>query len=678
MQAHRALIRLILCLALLLPGTAWADAFGGVAPAPSNVTGLFVTTPNGSTPTVGAAIGAVNGLQPLREFGQRALYPGSYVGAGIHSGGRTSGTYRVWDRVNSRAGVGGEQFCFSNSFTGLTAFGPSGGNGEFAAGNPITIGFSLELNTNPAATAWTNNTTGAYSIPFTFNHQHLVTIPPNKTACTDVEYISLAPSQAFYDQTFISESIAGFWPITSPGNTALFDGSNLGGPFPITLSGNGTVGPYTGTFNSNGLPVIPGSLQILGGPITTTATDNGSGTITGTGIASGTVNYTTGAVSITLSSTMAAGTNISINAYGGSQPTPDQTGTTNFTTFEFTQSGQNGNFGPISALGIPLKTGNSLRAIAAVGDSIVVGNCDTPTTQSWFDFSNSGVLGQSKYAISGEAAAAFADPRGRYRRMGLLAGTFNRIFGDWGTNDLVAGQTLSQLWNNLFITWNALGAVAPDGPSDIWWMYLNPRTVSGTNMAPINVTLGPYTGTAAFGPGVVSNGIRFLAPIVGNGSQTTFTFTVPTPYLIGTLFAVPGGPTTVIDPATGVLTGTQIASGTINSTTGVGSITFVTAPAAGAGLVIGYSADPTASARNAHNNWLSSFALARGLIAGLLDQNPVIELVPGSATGTGDGQWASSSLSCDGTHEEPNTHQVIVPGYLGPSGTNPSPLWSFQ
>lgn len=663
----------------LLPGIAWADAFSSVAPTPSNISNLAVTTPNGSTPTLGAALGLVNGVQPLREFGQRALYPGSYVNAGIHSGGRTSGTYRVWDRVNSRAGVGGVVKCFANAFTGLTAFGPSGGNGEFNAGNPLTIGYSMELNTNLAATAWTNNTTGAYSIPFTFGGQHLVTIPPNQTVCTDPKYISLAPSQAAYDQTYVSEPIAGFWPITSPGVNADFDGSNLGGPFPLTITGNGTVGPYPFQFpNGNQLPLVPGALQILGGPITAIIHDDGVGNITGTGVASGSIVYSTGAGTITLTTALASGATIGINGYGGSQPTPDQTGTINLTNFQLTQSGQNGNFGPISALGIPLKTGNSLRAVLGVGDSIFVGNCNTDTTKSWFDYSNNGILGQSKYAISGEAAAAFADPRGRYRRMGLLAGTFNRVAGDWGTNDLVAGQTLSQLWNNLFITWTALAAVAPDGPSDIWWMYLNPRTVSGTNMAPINVTLGPYTGTAAFGPGVVSNGIRFLAPIVGDGTTTTFAFNVPTPYLIGTVFAVPGGPTTVVDAATGTLTGTQIASGTINSSTGAGSITFVTAPAAGASLVLGYSADSAASARNVHNNWLSSFALARGMIAGLLDQNPVIEAVPGSATGTGNGQWANTALSCDGTHENPNTHQVVVPGYLGPKGTNPSPLWSFQ
>lgn len=71
-------------------------------------------------------------------------------------------------------------------------------------------------------------------------------------------------------------------------------------------AGNGSTTTFNhtlaGVAGSTGLNprVIPGSVTIAAGSVT--ATDNGAGALSGTGISSGTINYQTGAVSITFSS----------------------------------------------------------------------------------------------------------------------------------------------------------------------------------------------------------------------------------------------------------------------------------------------------------------------------------------------------------------------------------------
>jgi hypothetical protein len=68
-------------------------------------------------------------------------------------------------------------------------------------------------------------------------------------------------------------------------------------------TGNGSITTFahtlTGVASSTGVSpkVVPGSVSIVAGAIT--ATDNGAGALTGTGVTSGTINYATGAVSIT-------------------------------------------------------------------------------------------------------------------------------------------------------------------------------------------------------------------------------------------------------------------------------------------------------------------------------------------------------------------------------------------
>lgn len=87
-------------------------------------------------------------------------------------------------------------------------------------------------------------------------------------------------------------------------------------------TGTNVVGPYTGTLS--GTPVLRKSVLISAinaAGTTLTAIDNGSGVLTGD-VSAGTVNYTTGAISVTFSSAIPTGNTITAryNQYAAARP----------------------------------------------------------------------------------------------------------------------------------------------------------------------------------------------------------------------------------------------------------------------------------------------------------------------------------------------------------------------
>jgi hypothetical protein len=91
-------------------------------------------------------------------------------------------------------------------------------------------------------------------------------------------------------------------------------------------TGNGISVTFTGTLTT---PVLPGSVRIIAGSLV--GQDNGSGGISGAGISAGTINYATGAVSITYAAAPAVGVQIlsgyNTNLASGTTGTPfDMTG----------------------------------------------------------------------------------------------------------------------------------------------------------------------------------------------------------------------------------------------------------------------------------------------------------------------------------------------------------------
>lgn len=71
-------------------------------------------------------------------------------------------------------------------------------------------------------------------------------------------------------------------------------------------TGNGTLTTFAGTLTP--APLRPGTLTVTAGAIT--AADNGNGQLVGTGVSAGTINYDTGAISITFSAAPAGATAI--------------------------------------------------------------------------------------------------------------------------------------------------------------------------------------------------------------------------------------------------------------------------------------------------------------------------------------------------------------------------------
>lgn len=73
--------------------------------------------------------------------------------------------------------------------------------------------------------------------------------------------------------------------------------------------GDASETEFTGTMTA--LPVKTETLTVTAGAVT--GTDDGEGAITGTGISAGTVNYTTGAISVTLDAAAASETPVTVD-----------------------------------------------------------------------------------------------------------------------------------------------------------------------------------------------------------------------------------------------------------------------------------------------------------------------------------------------------------------------------
>lgn len=531
-------------------------------------------------------------IRGLRGCGTRAQF-GGIVMPSRSSGKRNATTYRTWERIAGRSGVGSIQFRYANAYAGLTPFASDSSGGEVADLQPITVTASLEINTNPALTNWAPGDGGAVIVPLSFNGgQNALTLPAGAAAWTDELFVGLAAGQCFYVNSHVSEPVAGIWPIKSQGARGLAGGSNEGsnaGDCSLTLTGNGSATSFAPQIPAANTPVVPGSLRIAGTGIA--GADNGAGALTGTGIASGSVNYATGAVSLTFSAAPTNGSQVFVNAVGGAAPV-DETKLKTKTNYFATGSGAYGNFAPDAVRGRPLAAATPrLRCFALVGDSIAQGAGSSSGEVSWADYcAAQGGFSVMKLAVTGEKAQTFAQAAARHRRLAAIAGSFDRVIGNYATNDLLLGRSLAQIQADLTAIWQALAALCPNGAADIWWCTTIPRTTRPGNVALVPAS-GPYTAAgAAYGAGSVAGG--------------------------------------------------------------------------------------SPSGRNALNAWL--YGQVGTGIGGVIDLAAAVELNPSSRAGAGSGQWADVATdSSDGTHPSQSAHQTKIPALVGPTGSAPSPVWSF-
>ncbi len=148
-------------------------------------------------------------------------------------------------------------------------------------------------------------------------------------------------------------------------------------------TGDGTTTTFSHTMQNP--PVLPGSLTVTAGSVT--ATDNGQGTLTGTGVSSGSINYSTGAATITYSTAPASGTAITANYSKGATITAESIGAAGSTTYSHTMASI-----PVLLNSVAILVGGSVVANDdglgnLVGSGVTSGSIDYDTGDLTITFS---------------------------------------------------------------------------------------------------------------------------------------------------------------------------------------------------------------------------------------------------------------------------------------------------
>ena len=487
-------MRRVLAAWLLLCGQACA-----LTP-PQAPTPPATATTAGTVPNLGGFGGAAlsSSLPVWAPISIRETYPNNFSSA-IDSK-RASQTTRLWTQLSARSAASAVRICWAN-FGGVAgAYVTEGDNG-----NTLVVSGSVEVNPTQAIGTWNpTSNSGAILIPVFFNGQRTTTIGPSGAACSDPLVYPFSAGQNIYIRTFYSANGSGSFPVlrgssglanfTESINNGYFAGIKISTSTTPTTSISGT------TISSNGfaLPLIPGSLAFYGGSLTGYVYDNGSGAlVAGNGVTAGTVNYTSGAVTMTLTNA-AAPNAISLLGYGSYGAGVDDTLNVAPTTYT-TATPTSGLYGPSLILGLLPSTSSIAPAgLCAYGDSIVFGSGNaTEIGQSWVTYSSS-QIGVYRAGQPSETAAAFAQGNYSRRRFSLVARQCSRVLENYGTNDdFSVNFNLSQFQTAKLAIWAELAAIMPHGYKDIYPVSILPRTVSAASQTPLNSNFGP--GTVASG-----------------------------------------------------------------------------------------------------------------------------------------------------------------------------------
>lgn len=688
-----------LCVLMLFGSLVAPPAFAAATlPPVTDATKLTVTPPNNVRTTVGAAIGNTQTASRWRGIARRAQLGGPGAPS-IADFFRATVTSRVWEQTPTNGPIDAIQFRYCNSYFGLADAATDSTGGEVANANPITVSAGVEINPqNAFAGKWLNGAPGTQVLRMTFNGQASVVLPPAACAFTDPLYVSLPAATPYYVRSTCTEPVGTTCPAQTLGQGATnYEGNNSGTSKQVFTASAGQTG-FSYTVPAALTPIVPGSLSLFLPSSSTALHDNGTGgCTTGSGLASCSVNYTTGAVSFVLSSGASAGASLAALTAGG-PAAGDQTTAVGLSNFYLTDATAGyGNFGPIAIGGRSIGTGGArIHTLGLFTDSLGEGNGNSQRDTSWIDYSVAGSLGIVKGSASGEEGRFFAATLGHRVRGRAAEGLVDRILSDYATNDLNSGgQSLSQIINSFLALSPMLASwTASQSASQFWYFTMPPRTTGGIT-TPLRPLSGPYTADgAAYGPGavldptplggaynsgVIGHGIQACV-ITGTGGTGPYTCSFGRATMVGALWT-DGGVTTVVDSGSGgdgvtPLTGSGVAAGSITPGNGTVSLTLSSALPNGATITLyDFAAGP--SARNAWNYFLYNWALPLGWIGGIVDLAAALENAPNSALGAGSGTWTSATLTADDTHPSPLAHQVTIPQYLGPAGSNPSGVWSF-
>lgn len=421
----------------------------------------------------------------------------THTSVGPSDGVKAAQTSRLFYVNQGRSGICALKLRYANTL-------------PFGAANPATVTMTASVEVNPAisdGSIFYTQDANIVLLPVTFRGQRTATMSPGATIESDPLFVYLKAGQAIYVRSY-GTATGGNLPMVQGIRSARVEGINNSYASVTAATGTGSA---TVNFNLGAvgftLPIVPGQMRLIGGPITTAVVDNGSGAFSGTGISSGTINYTTGDVSLTLSSALANGVALVAFGYGGANLTP-----TDLTTVTGRLDQQGGRadyfggayqlaFGPVAIVGIsppsvPAKARG--RAIGIFGDSIVAGTGNANDYLGMIEYCGAGQIGFCKLAQPGEGGLAFAQLGSRFRRLQAMRGEVDRVVGNYATNDAVGGATLPQIQAMLLSIWAEMAMFCREGAAGVFWVASIPRTINAGSQTPYMPAL--------FGPGTVASG----------------------------------------------------------------------------------------------------------------------------------------------------------------------------
>jgi len=437
-------------------------------------------------------------VQGTQSVSVRSSYPGNPVQFNVTAGG----TFRQYYEIAATGQVQNIQVCYQNisSANNNEADGPSSMAG---------VTSSLEVRAPIPGPFTLPGTTGL--IPFTFNGG--ISGTPGLSVdggniCSDKIWTTMQPGQGFYIRTFVPPGRvyqASYQGATNAqreySNNGVFQNAMPG------LTGNGVqtvfAGTIDGTISANiVLPLRAGNVQIVSGAAVS-AQDDGAGGFTGTGIASGTINYATGAFNLTLAAPLANGATFAVQGLSrGDVTAPDDTRIV--APADFSTAGYLGwqttiaTVAPVAIIGAVDASAPAQHTLCLVGDSILAGignNVEQKTYAEYMSYS----LGVLRISQGGDRASYFAQDANNFRRYKMIPpGRCSRVLVDYGSNDITNFVALADIKTALLTVWAKLATVLPNGFHDITQQYITPYTTSASVNVPVNDGL--------YGPGTVASG----------------------------------------------------------------------------------------------------------------------------------------------------------------------------
>lgn len=472
-------------------------------------------------------------VQAAQAVALRSTYPANLAPANITVGG----TYRQFYDVAATGPVWWLSVCYQNV--------QSTGTSEADGPGPMT-GLTSSLEVGPVASGQFALAAIKGDRAFTFNKgsRGLPNIGvAGEEVWSDKLWLTtpLQPGQGIYIKTNAptGHSYAAYQglngSLTEYANNGSFIAAVtglLGDGSTTTLSGTIDTAHTTGAAGTNiVLPLRPNMIQVVAGSVT--AADDGAGNMTGTGIVSGTLNYTTGAFSLTFAVAPPLNTAFVANGISAANITPpDDTLVPQPSGFH--SAGYGGwlptvipTVAPCGIIGGVDASSPAQHTLILIGDSILSAIGNNVENKTYAEYmSNS--LGVIRLGQGGDRAHDFATTAGSFRRMitfAAVAGPGARVLTNYGSNDITQFQPLATIKTDLLAVWAKLAAGLPNGYADITQATITPYTTSAASNVPVN--------DALYGPGTVAGG----TPSVRNAVNAW----------ICSMVGQPGGPGHMLD-----------------------------------------------------------------------------------------------------------------------------------